>query len=74
MRPILKTLQTLLLNLNTAEAERTVLSLVEELDIQPSTEFYNQVNKRITIMIKIKITNFNIYTDIIYQYNTDFQC
>ena len=66
MRPILKTLQTLLLNLNTAEAERTVLSLVEELDIQPSTEFYNQVNKRITIMIKIKITNFNIYTDIIY--------
>ena len=63
MRPILKTLQTLLLNLNTAEAERTVLSLVEELDIQPSTEFYNQVNKRITIMIKIKITNFNIYTD-----------
>ena len=66
MRPILKTLQTLLLNLNTAEAERTVLSLVEELDIQPSTEFYNQVKKRITIMIKIKITNFNIYTDIIY--------
>ena len=66
MKPILKTLQTLLLNLNTAEAERTVLSLVEELDIQPSTEFYNQVNKRITIMIKIKITNFNIYTDIIY--------
>ena len=66
MKPILKTLQTLLLNLNTAEAERTVLSLVEELDIQPSTEFYNQVKKRITIMIKIKITNFNIYTDIIY--------